>query len=82
MIDSSACVAISPIVKPISLKLPMPPDTSVPYCLRIALYRFIVGVVVSSGSASSAFTKNLPSHFDPSDWARKSVLHGVEQAQP
>src|SRR6266704_3206666 len=57
----------------------MPPCTDEPYCLRIALYRFIVGVFVPSGGVSSALTNSLLFHFDPSDWARKSVLHGVEQ---
>src|ERR1700757_4499376 len=57
----------------------MPPWTDEPYCLRIALYRFIVGVFVSSGGVSSALTNSLPSHLGPSEWARKSVLHGVEQ---
>src|ERR1700757_2144861 len=57
----------------------MPPWTDEPYCLRIALYRFIAGVFVSSGGVSSALTNSLLFHFDPSDWARKSVLHGVEQ---
>src|SRR6201981_651575 len=57
----------------------MPPWTEEPYCLRIALYRFIAGVFVPSGGVSSALTNSLLSHFDPSDWARKSVLHGVEQ---
>ena len=79
MIDSSACTAISASVKPIWLKLPMPPETALPYCLRIALYRFIVGVFVTSGGVSSALTNSLLSHFGPSDVARKSVLHGVEQ---
>ena len=79
VIDSSAWTAISASVKPIWLKLPIPPCTDEPYCLRIALYRFIVGVLVSSGGVSSALTNSLPSHFDPSEWARKSVLHGVEQ---
>src|SRR5215470_9460337 len=77
--DCSACTAISASLKPIWLKLPMPPWTDEPYCLRIALYRFIEGVFVSSGGASSALTNSLPFHFGPSDWARKSVLHGVEQ---
>jgi hypothetical protein len=57
----------------------MPPVTFVPYCLRIALYRFIVGELVGSGGVSSALTKNLWFHLGPSDWARKSVSHGVEQ---
>src|SRR2546421_7059418 len=56
----------------------MPPWTDEPYCLRIALYRFIVGVSVPGG-VSSAFTNSLPFHFEPSEVARKSVLHGVEQ---
>src|ERR1700683_4729216 len=77
VIDSSAWTAISPIVKPIWLKLPMPPETAEPYCLRIALYRFIVGVLVVSGGVSSALTKNLWFHFGPSVFDRKSVLHGV-----
>src|SRR6266704_1195427 len=77
--DSSACTAISASVKPIWLKLPMPPWTDEPYCLRIALYRFMEVVLAPSGGVSSALTKSLLSHFDPSDWARKSVLHGVEQ---
>src|SRR5215469_16169526 len=67
-------------VKPIWLKLPTPPETAEPYWLRIALYRFIVDVVVGSGGVSSALTNSLPFHFEPSDLARKSVLHGVEQA--
>ena len=32
LIVSSACTAISASVKPIWLKLPMPPDTALPYC--------------------------------------------------
>ena len=79
MIDCRACTAISASVKPIWLKLPMPPWTEVPYCLRIALYRFIAVVLVPSGGVSSALTKSLPFHLEPSDWARKSVLQGVEQ---
>src|SRR5215469_1358322 len=67
-------------VKPIWLKLPMPPVTDLPYCARIALYRFMVGVFVPSGGVSSALTKILLFHFGPSVLARKSVLHGVEQA--
>src|ERR1700750_57247 len=78
----SACTAISPCRKPIWLKLPMPPLTFWPYCLRTALYRFIVGVFVLSGGASSALTNSLWFHFGPSALARKSVLHGVEQPQP
>src|SRR5580700_10220175 len=81
VIDSSACTAISASVKPIWLKLPMPPETAEPYCLRIALYRFMVAVLVSSGGSSSALTNSLLSHFGPSEVARKSVLHGVEQPQ-
>src|SRR5580700_11171113 len=57
----------------------MPPCTDLPYWLRIALYRFMVVVSVPSGGVSSAFTHSLLFHFGPSDWARKSVLHGVEQ---
>src|SRR5580693_5323486 len=57
----------------------MPPCTAFPYWLRIALYRFIVVVLVTSGGSSSALTNSLLFHFGPSDWARKSVLHGVEQ---
>src|SRR5712691_1847861 len=77
--DCSACTAISASVKPIWLKLPMPPCTDEPYCFRIALYRFIVGVSVPSGGVSSALTNSLLFHFDPSEVARKSVLQGVEQ---
>ena len=40
----------------------------------------VVLVLPSSGS-SSALTNSLLFHFGPSDVARKSVLHGVEQAQ-
>src|SRR2546429_8556822 len=58
----------------------MPLWTDEPYCFRIALYRFIVGVLVPSGGVSSALTNSLPFHLEPSDWARKSVLQGVEQA--
>src|SRR5579872_2275780 len=57
----------------------MPPCTAFPYWLRIALYRFIVVVFVPSGGISSALTNSLLFHLGPSDWARKSVLHGVEQ---
>src|SRR5260370_12794970 len=57
----------------------MPPETAEPYCVRIALYRFIEVVFVTSGGVSSALTNSLLFHFGPSDWARKSVLHGVEQ---
>ena len=49
--------------------------------LEIALYRFIVGVLVTSGGVSSALTNSLLFHFGPSEAARKSVLHGVEQPQ-
>src|SRR5580704_13380665 len=79
VIDASACTAISASVKPIWLKLPMPLWTDEPYCFRIALYRFIAVVLVPSGGVSSALTNSLPFHLAPSDWARKSVLHGVEQ---
>src|SRR5215472_5231114 len=65
--------------KPIWLKLPTPPETAEPYCDRIALYRFIVAVFVASGGVSSALTNSLLFHDGPSDFARKSVLHGVEQ---
>src|SRR5580658_7064430 len=41
----------------------------------------MVGVLVESGGVSSALTNNLSFHFGPSDAARKSVLHGVEQPQ-
>ena len=44
------------------------------------MYRFIVGVFVLSSGVSSALTKILLFHFGPSVLARKSVLHGVEQA--
>src|SRR5215831_1151251 len=57
----------------------MPPWTDVPYCLRIALYRFIACVLVTSGGVSSALTNSLLFHFGPSCVARKSVLQGVEQ---
>src|ERR1700730_7644068 len=57
----------------------MPPCTAVPYCFRIALYRFMVAVLVPSGGVSSALTNSLLFHFGPSEVARKSVLHGVEQ---
>ena len=56
LIVSSAWVAISAIVKPIWLKLPIPPDTAEPYCLRIALYSPTVGVVLPSTGSSSALT--------------------------
>src|SRR6516165_12397499 len=46
---------------------------------RIALYSAIFGVLVPSGGVSSALTNSLWFHFGPSDLARKSVLHGVEQ---
>src|SRR5579871_4114828 len=59
----------------------MPPETLFPYCFRIALYRFIVGVWVGSGGVNSALTNSLLFHTEPSDDARKSVSHGVEQAQ-
>ena len=36
-------------------------------------------MLVTSGGVSSALTNSLLSHFGPSDVARKSVLHGVEQ---
>src|SRR5215475_13845634 len=79
----SACTAISASVKPVSLKLPMPPVTLVgpdePYCDRIALYSFIVGVLYASGGVSSALTNSLWFHCAPREVARKSVLHGVEQ---
>src|SRR5215469_3778166 len=77
----SALVAISPIVKPIWLNEPTPPVTFVPYLARIALNSVAVGLLLLSSGVSSAFTKSLPSHFGPSEVARKSVLHGVEQAQ-
>src|SRR5215472_12064620 len=70
---------ISASAKPIWLKLPTPPDTDLPYWARIALYSAILGVLVASGGVSSAFTNSLWFHFGPSAWARKSVLHGVEQ---
>src|SRR5437763_9398093 len=57
----------------------MPLWTDEPYCFRIALYRFIAVVLVPSGGVSSALTNSLPFHLGPSDWARKSVLQGVEQ---
>src|SRR5215471_2942037 len=77
--DWRALTMSSASTKPIWLKLPMPPATFLPYWARIALYRFMVGVFVPSGGVSSALTKILPFHFGPSDLARKSVLHGVEQ---
>src|SRR5579875_2543953 len=77
----SAWTRISPSTKPIWLKLPMPPETSLPYCLRIASYRFMVGVCVGSGGVNSALTNSLLFHTEPSDEARKSVSHGVEHAQ-
>src|SRR5215475_5420190 len=40
------------------------------------------GPLWSSGEASSALTNSLWFHFGPSEVARKSVLHGVEQPQP
>src|SRR5215472_7397776 len=76
---SSALTMISASVKPIWLKEPMPPETLDPYWAKMALYRFIVCVLVPSGGVSSALTKSLLSHLGPSDLARKSVLHGVEQ---
>src|SRR5215475_11755793 len=39
----------------------------------------MVLLFVESGGVSSAFTNSLLFHCAPSDWARKSVLHGVEQ---
>src|SRR5215475_2710450 len=39
----------------------------------------IVGLFVESGGVSSALTNSLLFHCAPSCWARKSVLHGVEQ---
>src|SRR5580692_11327350 len=78
VIDSSACTAISASVKPIWLKLPMPPCTDLPYWLRIALCRCVVVVSVRLGGGSSASTNSLLFHFAPSAWASKSVLHGVE----
>src|SRR6516165_5856854 len=78
--DWRALTMSSASTKPIWLKLPMPPATAEPYCDRMALYRFMVAVFVPSGGVSSALTKILPFHFGPSDLARKSVLHGVEQA--
>ena len=65
-------------MKPIWLKLPMPPWTDFP--TAFALYRFIAVVFVPSGGVSSALTNSLPFHFEPSDGATKSVLHGVEHA--
>src|SRR5215467_5151839 len=76
---SSACTRISASAKPIWLKLPTPSETAWPYWARIALYRLIEDEVVESGGVSSAFTNSLLFHFGPSAWARKSVLHGVEQ---
>src|SRR5215471_15128445 len=78
--DWRALTMSSASTKPIWLKLPMPPATFLPYSDRMALYRFMVCVFVPSGGVSSALTKILPFHVDPSDLARKSVLHGVEQA--
>src|SRR5215469_14465850 len=80
---SRACTAISASVKPIWLKLPIPPETlfgpEEPYWVRMSWYSFIVGEFVVSGGVSSALTNSLLFHCAPSDWARKSVLHGVEQ---
>src|SRR5690348_17401399 len=70
---------ISASAKPIWLKLPTPPETAWPYWARIALYRVIDGELAESGGVSSAFTNSLLFHLGPSAWARKSVLHGVEQ---
>src|SRR5215467_13245587 len=39
----------------------------------------MAGEFVESGGVSSALTNSLLFHFGPSAWARKSVLHGVEQ---
>src|ERR1700733_5236055 len=78
---SSACVAISPMVKPISENEPTPPETSEPYCLRMASNSCAVALVLPSSGSSSALTNSLLFHFGPSEVARKSVLHGVEQAQ-
>src|SRR5229473_6310623 len=70
---------ISASVNPIWLKLPIPPETAWPYWLSMASYNAIDEVWVESGGASSALTYSLLFHFEPSDCARKSVLHGVEQ---
>src|SRR3984885_5207647 len=78
---SRACVAISPITKPISENEPTPPETFVPYCLRMASNSCAVWLVFPSSGRSSALTNSLPFHFGPSEVARKSVLHGVEQDQ-
>src|ERR1700747_2039064 len=60
----------------------MPPATEDPYLARIALYSCMSGPLWSSGEVSSALTNSLWFHFGPSEVARKSVLHGVEQPQP
>src|SRR6201985_2901574 len=59
----------------------MPPLTlEPPYLERIASYSFISGSVLPSGGVSSALMYSLLCHLGPSALARKSVLHGVEQA--
>src|ERR1700746_1261540 len=60
----------------------MPPDTFLPYWARIALYSCAVWLLSPLSGVSSAFTNSLWFHFGPSEVARKSVLHGVEQPQP
>src|SRR6202020_3255014 len=55
--------------------------TLVPYCLRMASNSCAVWLVFPSSGRSSALTNSLLFHFGPSEVARKSVVHGVEQAQ-
>src|SRR5579863_3122511 len=69
------------MVKPISENEPTPPETSEPYCLSMASNSCAGALVFPSSGSSSELTKILLFHFGPSDCARKSVLHGVEQAQ-
>src|ERR1700733_5011228 len=65
--------------KPNWLNEPTPPATFWPYLARIPRYSWNSGPLWSSGEADSALTNSFLFHFGPSAWARKSVLHGVEQ---
>ncbi len=67
------------MVKPISENEPTPPETSEPYCLSMASNSSAGALVFPSSGSSSELTKILLFHFGPSDCARKSVSHGVEQ---
>ena len=51
--DSSALTISSASTKPNWLKLPTPPETAEPYFDKMALYRFIVGVFVTSGTTTA-----------------------------